>query len=73
MFRHKKIFHQKKKKFQDISRKNNKKLDNQTLCLTFFSAKKSSAEKVSVYFMNEGHVVERRKESINPWPSDNAE
>ena len=69
MFRHKKIIYQKKKKIQDISRKNNKKLDNQTLGLTFFSAKKSSAEKVSVYFMNEGHVVERRKESINPWLS----
>ena len=69
MFRHKKIIYQKKKKIQDISRKNNKKLDNQTLGLTFFSAKKSSAEKVSVYFMNEGHVVERRKENINPWLS----
>ena len=69
MFRHKKIIYQKKKKIQDISRKNNKKLDNQTLGLTFFSAKKSSAEKVSEYFMNEGHVVERRKESINPWLS----
>ena len=69
MFRHKKIIYQKKKKIQVISRKNNKKRDNQTLGLTFFSAKKSSAEKVSVYFMNEGHVVERRKESINPWLS----
>lgn len=68
-----KRFFIKRNKIQDIPRKNNKKLDNQTLGLTFFSAKKSSAEKVSVYFMNEGHVVERRKESINPWPSDNAE
>jgi hypothetical protein len=39
----------------------------------FFSVNKSCAEKVSVYFMNEGHVVENRKESINPWPSDNTE
>ena len=71
----KRLFIKRKKKSKTFleKKKNNKKLDNQTLGLTFFSAKKSSAEKVSVYFMNEGHVVERRKESINPWLSDNTE